>query len=229
MTNTDESDFAQRHPKDGEKFTDLVHLARPDWSCSVFAVKDGEFPDDLSAFDGVIITGSPSSVRSGAAWVDRLLALIRQMDANRKPLFGACFGHQATAVALGGALDHNPQGWVHGLTRNALVTRPDWASELPETVKLYGSHCEYVSKLPTQAQPFSQSNNQTSGFTVGQHIFTTQHHPEMSPGFIAALTDEMKDTLGPDDYFEAHASLKDRSDQLAFAETIARFFEAAAR
>ena len=63
MTNTDESDFAQDHPRDGEKFTTLVHLVRPDWRVEVFNVKDGVFPGDITDFDGVMITGSPSSVR----------------------------------------------------------------------------------------------------------------------------------------------------------------------
>ena len=43
MTNTDESDFAQRHPKDGEKFTDFIQLVRPKWETVVFSVKDGNF------------------------------------------------------------------------------------------------------------------------------------------------------------------------------------------
>ncbi len=30
MTNTDDSAFAQAYPKDGEKFTGLVHLVRPE-------------------------------------------------------------------------------------------------------------------------------------------------------------------------------------------------------
>ena len=72
MTNTDESAFAQAHPKDGEKFAALIHAVRPDWSCDVFAVKDGVFPDDLAAFDGVMVTGSPASVHDDEPWIGRL-------------------------------------------------------------------------------------------------------------------------------------------------------------
>ena len=59
MTNTDESDFAARHPKDGVKFADLIHMARPGWRVSVFSVKDGEFPADIAAFDGAMICPGP--------------------------------------------------------------------------------------------------------------------------------------------------------------------------
>lgn len=228
MTNTDESEFAQAHPKDGEKFTDLIQLARPGWRTSVFSVKDGEFPQDLFAFDGAMITGSPASARSGAPWTGRLLELIRAAHARRFPLFGACFGHQAIALALGGELDHNTHGWVHGLTRNHLLHRPDWAAALPEAVKLYGSHCECVSSLPEDATPFSERNGTNTGFTVGRHIFTTQHHPEMTSDFILALSEEMRDELGPAAHARALDSLKDHSDQQAFAESLARFFEQAA-
>ncbi|WP_291731303.1 type 1 glutamine amidotransferase [Leisingera sp. F5] len=227
MTNTDESEFAQRHPKDGEKFTRLIQMARPDWRTSVFTVKDGGFPQDLFAFDGAMITGSPASVRSGAPWVAQLLELIRTAHARGFPLFGACFGHQAIALALGGSLDRNPDGWVHGLTRNHLLTRPDWAAALPKEVKLYGSHCEYVRSLPPQAVPCAESHGMNSGFTLGRHIFTTQHHPEMTHGFITALTDEMQEKLGPDAHTRALDSLAEHSDQQTFTESLARFFEQA--
>lgn len=228
MTNTDESAFAQRHPKDGEKFTSLIQMARPDWRTTVFAVKDGEFPQDLFDFDGAMITGSPASVRSGAPWVSQLLELIRGAHARHFPLFGACFGHQAIALALGGRLDGNPAGWVHGLTRNQLLYRPDWAAPLPENVKLYGSHRECVSALPSGAIPLSESNGMNTGFTLGRHIFTTQHHPEMSHDFILALSHEMRDDLDPAVHARALNSLAEPSDQHAFAESLARFFEQSA-
>ena len=227
MTNTDESDFAQRHPKDGDKFTDLVHLVRPDWTTAVFSVKDGVFPDDVTEFDGIMITGSPASVRSGAPWVDQLLELIRQMDAQQLPMFGACFGHQAIAVALGGTLDHNPHGWVHGLTRNRVCARPSWTRDLPDEIRLYGSHVEQVVTLPPNVDAIAFSGDTITGFSKGRHIYTTQHHPEMTPDFIAALTEELRDDMGVEIYNQAHASLSETADQRAFAESIARFFERA--
>ena len=228
MTNTDESDFAQAHPKDGEKFTDLIHIARPDWTTEVFSVKDGLFPKDMSRFDGAMITGSPASVRSGAAWVDHLLDTIRDMHGRKQPIFGACFGHQAVATALGGEIGNNPSGWVHGLTTNTVIQRPDWGQDLPDTVHLYGSHTEQVTKLPDGAVNLSRSEAaETTGFAIGAHIYTTQHHPEMEPGFVAALTVEMEPILGPDVSAKAHASLETPADQKIFAESIARFFEQA--
>ena len=227
MTNTDSSDFADRHPKDGEKFTDLIRLVRPNWQTTVFSVKDGEFPQDISQFNGAMITGSPASVRGDHPWIPPLLDMIRDMNRWQQPLFGACFGHQAIAMALGGAMDRNPDGWVHGLTRNRTVSRPEWAEGLPETVKLYGSHIECVTGLPSGAHQVSEQDGVITGFVLGKHIYTTQHHPEMSHEFISALTAEMRETLGPEAYGKAQNSLLERSDQKAFATCIARFFEQA--
>ncbi len=47
MTNTDESAFAQQHPKDGEKFSQMIAAVRPAWECVTYNVKDGDFPKDL--------------------------------------------------------------------------------------------------------------------------------------------------------------------------------------
>jgi GMP synthase-like glutamine amidotransferase len=225
MTNTDESDFAARHPKDGEKFADLVHMARPAWQVSVFSVKDGDFPSDIAAFDGAMITGSPASVRDDLPWIAPLMELIREMHARKQPLFGACFGHQAVALALGGALDSNPCGWVQGLTLNALRSTPAWMRELPDPLRLYGSHKECVSALPKGAIQTATSNGMIAGFTIGRHIWTTQHHPEMSHDFITALTKEMQGMLPKEVCAQAMESLADRSDQARFAEALARFFE----
>lgn len=225
VTNTDSGTFADRHPKDGEKFTRLVHMARPKWNVTDFSVKDGEFPDDIAEFDGAIITGSPASVQGDHPWIAPLLKLIRDMNDRRQPLFGACFGHQAIALALGGELGTNPNGWVHGLTLNQMVTRPFWAQDLPEEVRLYGSHMERVTELPKDASKISMSGNTITGFAIGSHIYTTQHHPEMSHEFISALTEEMRQTLGLENYSHACQSLQEASDQHAFAESIARFFE----
>lgn len=228
MTNTDESEFAQAHPKDGEKFTSFIQLARPDWTTEVFSVKDGVFPDDLTRFDGVMITGSPSSVRNDAPWVAQLLALIRDLSDAQKPMFGACFGHQAIALALGGAIDSNPGGLVHGLTRNRVISRPDWAADLPDEVLLYASHGEQVTALPEGTVILSASQGcDVSGFAIGTHIYTTQHHPEMTQEFIAALTAEMADYMGPELTARAYESFSEPSDMVVYAESVARFFEQA--
>jgi len=228
MANTDESAFAQRHPKDGEKFSAFIHGVRPDWTLDVFAVKDGVFPDNLSAHDGFIVTGSPASVHDGEPWIGRLLALIRDIVERGIPLFGACFGHQAIALALGGKVEENPDGWVFGLTHADVVDPAPWMDPLGESLAQYGAHIEQVTEPPAGARVLVGSAAcPVGGFAIGGRVYTTQNHPEMTPDFAAALVEEYASKMDADVIGRARASLAETADYLEFAETVARFFEQA--
>lgn len=225
MTNTDESAFAQKWPKDGEKFSQLVRAQRPDWSCEVFSVKDGHFPKDIQRFDGAMITGSPASVHDDEAWVSQLFDLIRQMDSDGLAVFGACFGHQAIALALGGAVGRNPDGWVHGFAMTDSVGVLPFAERDPQ-IGQYASHIEQVIELPKDCTVVAQGPDcAIGGFMKGQHIFTTQYHPEMSDAFIAELVEETADYVGPDATATARASLSNRANNDALGRQIVQFFE----
>ncbi|ABD55833.1 type 1 glutamine amidotransferase [Jannaschia sp. CCS1] len=228
MTNTDDSVFAQAHPKDGEKFAALIHSVRPGWQVTSFDVKDGVFPKDINAFDGVMITGSPASVLDDAPWVARLLQVIREAYAAETPLFGACYGHQAIALALGGEIGPNPDGWVFGLTHSTVTETAPWMEGLPRQFPQYGAHMEAVVRLPEGARVLSTSDAcEITGFRIGDTVYTTQNHPEMTPQFIAALVAEYQDKLPDGVGAAAVASLTQDVDMAIYGETIARFFEGA--
>jgi len=228
MANTDESEFAQGHPKDGAKFTSLIQTVRPNWTTQVFPVKDGVFPADISTFDGVMITGSPASVHDSDPWIADMLKLIREIVAARLPLFGACFGHQAIALALGGQVGQNPDGWVFGRTDTHMTSVAAWMAPLPPNTGLYAAHVEQVSVLPEQARILTASPDcPVGGFAIGTHVYTTQYHPEMTPEFIAALIEHLKHDKPVPVITRARASLTKPADNKPFAESIARFFEQA--
>lgn len=230
MTNTDESAFSQVWPKDGEKFATMVHERRPDWEIEVFSVKDDVFPEDICAFDGYMITGSPASVHSGEAWVGRLFGAIRQIEAARIPMFGACFGHQAIAMALGGRVEKNPEGWVHGLAEVDMIGSLPFMDETPTRIGLYASHIEQVTKMPEGARAVTRGPGcPVGGFIMGKHVLTSQYHPEMTDEFIADLVEETAEYVGPDVTASARESLKGRADRQAAGEQIVRFFEWAVR
>ncbi|NDW51801.1 type 1 glutamine amidotransferase [Aliiroseovarius sp. PrR006] len=227
MTNTDESSFADQHPKDGEKWTALLSHQRPNWDYVAFSVKDGDFPQELEVFDGFVITGSPASVHDTDAWVDQLSELIRTLHIQQRPLFGACFGHQAIAKALGGKVETNPGGWVFGSTEMEISTPAPWADA--QQFRLYGAHIEQVTKMPDGATNIMTSEGcPIGGFHIGDHVFTTQNHPEMTPDFIAALIEELEEEKPAEVIARARASLARSADGQKFAEWIVRFFEHAA-
>lgn len=230
VTNTDYSDFAMARPLDDEKFADLIALARPDWEVTAFWACKGVFPTDPTTFDGAMITGSPASVHDETPWMVALQAEIRRLVANGTPLFGACFGHQIIAKALGAPIVRNPGGWAHGLINMTRVSNPLWAGRQRQ-LSLYGSHIEQVAALPSGAVPVFQSPGcPIAGFAVGRTVFTVQHHPEMTKAFMADLIEEYEDVVGPEISDRARASLaRGDADQHAFASEIAAFFEQGAR
>jgi GMP synthase-like glutamine amidotransferase len=226
MTNTDESAFAQEFPKDGAKFAQLIQSVRPAWQVTSFSVKDGEFPSDIGAFDGVMITGSPASVHDPAPWIAHLFTVIRDIYSRGVPMFGACFGHQAIAMALGGHVGPNPGGWVFGLAHADVVFKTDWMQDLPPTLKQYAAHIEQVTALPEGAKTVSSCDAcPIAGYHIGDKVFSTQYHPEMTPDFIAALVTEYAPKLPPEVAQTAKASTCEVADMAIYAQCIAQFFE----
>ena len=228
MANTDVSDFARGHPDDGQKFSALIATVRPTWECTVFLSRDGEFPENLDAFDGFIVTGSPASVHDGHGWIDQLEGMLRAIVAQKRPLFGACFGHQLIAQALGGTIGPNPGGWVLGCETTHITARQPYMAALPEALNLYAAHVEQITTPPPGIEVLcGNAACPIGGFAMGRHVYTTQYHPEMQPGFIAALTQHLEGKLPPEVIEQARASLQQQADTLAFAESIAAFFEQA--
>ena len=217
-TNTDDSAFARAHPRDGDKWREMLGALRPDWQFTVFAVAKGQFPPEQSHFDGWIIGGSPASVHDTDAWVGRLLGLIWQIAVTGQPMFGACFGHQAIAQALGGAVGKNPGGWKLGLSEmtNASGT----------VVKQYAAHTEQVTQLPEGAEVMASSTHcPVASFAIGNHVLTTQYHPEMTHGFIVGLVEHLAHELPANVIAEARDALRGIADTAASAQQIVAFFE----
>ena len=223
MTNTDESAFSRAHPMDGEKFSALFWEIRPSWKFEVFNVKDGCFPTQTSQFDGVLITGSPASVRDEAPWIKQLEQLVCRIYAEKTPMFGACFGHQVIATALGGKVGYNPAGWSLGTVQTI------WRdSDSATPINLYAAHKEQVVELPDEAAVVSATNGcPIAGFAIGNHVLTTQYHPEMTPDFISALLSEMEKDTDPETINAARHSLKTKADRGKIRDIMVTFFESA--
>jgi GMP synthase-like glutamine amidotransferase len=105
----------------GEQFTERGYdveefLVVPAEHFSVPSV-EVSFPDPLD-YDVVVPMGAPWSVydhRTIGAWVLEEIAMLRRAHEHGVPVLGICFGGQALATALGGAVERAPGpevGWV---------------------------------------------------------------------------------------------------------------------
>lgn len=230
-SNTDRSDFAKNWPDDFEKFSTLIKEVRPSWEFSHFDMIFEQHPEDLALYDGYVVTGSPASVNSDEAWIKSEIVMVQKIIAMKKPIFGACFGHQLIAKALGVAVMDNPGGWEFGTVKTNLVNTPDWMRDADDKAvkhwSMYAAHLEQVSTLPKDAALLCQNEQcAIGGFAIGNTVFTTQYHPEMTDEFIEALVVELKDYVGPEVTQRANTSLSIKSDRALFANWIGAFFEA---
>jgi GMP synthase-like glutamine amidotransferase len=228
LTNDDTSAFAARFPNDGQKVVHLLQPLRRDWTFEVLPVKDGVLPASPEAFDGYVITGSPASVNDDSLpWVGPLLDFIRAVDAARQPLIGLCFGHQAVAKALGGEVARHSAGWGLGTAPTHWTTTPAWMQPSQATTTLMAAHNEQVTRMPEGAVCLGGSDFCPIGsMQIGQHIWTTQFHPEMPLVFMKALLGYLDDKLDADTITRAHTSLANAADAPLFGQWMVQFFEA---
>lgn len=226
VTNTDRSDFAKARASDGEKFTTLLHPLRTDWQFTPVQVVDGEFPKSVSDFDGYVIGGSPASVNEAEPWIETLFDFIREINRKAIPTVGVCFGHQAIAKALGGHVGKNPGGWGWGLAATHFQTHEKWMMPDKKIINLFAAHNEQVTDLPESAEILGGSDFCPVGsFSVGDHIMTTQYHPEMDLKFFAELTHDLKTYIGRDIAEAALRSTTTAADTASFAHWMVQFLE----
>ncbi|MFZ1816268.1 MAG: type 1 glutamine amidotransferase [Rhizobiaceae bacterium] len=228
LTDVDDSEFSRSFPNDAEKFRRLLQQSRPDWHFVTYPVKDNIFPAQVDAYDGYLITGSPASVHDDLPWIARLFDLIREAHALRLPMVGACFGHQAIATALGGRVARNDKGWGLGATTTTFTHHAHWMRQAHESIRLYCAHNEQVVELPTGAVVIGHDPiAPVSAFILGDHILATQHHPEMTPDYVAGLLDYMAPDLEPGVLEAARRAIAGGAQGHMFAGWIVDFYEAA--
>ncbi|MCB9553850.1 MAG: hypothetical protein H6705_18600 [Myxococcales bacterium] len=79
------------------------------------AITDAPLPDH-TAFDGLIVTGSPHSVHDHAPWSLRATTWLRAAVDAGVPTLAVCYGHQMLGEAYGGVVGKNPNGREIGTT-----------------------------------------------------------------------------------------------------------------
>ncbi|KAJ4029086.1 hypothetical protein NW756_014467 [Fusarium oxysporum] len=106
-------------------FTDLIHKSAPDAIVDVInGVESAQLPNP-SEYNTIILTGGMFNLALPEVepWVERELDLIRT-SAEKAPnskLVGLCWGNQAVARALGGAVEFIPTGHVVGRNPDKLT------------------------------------------------------------------------------------------------------------
>ena len=203
-----------------QNWIDLLRRPGEEWRS--YRVWAGELPAAPSAHDGYVLTGSRHSVNDPAhSWLPPLFEFVAAAAAAEESrVFGACFGLQVIATALGGRVAPNPSGrFAFGSERVRF--------EGGEALTLLESHGEQAIALPAGARRLASSPTaENEMFAVGDHVLAVQFHAEFTPAMMLEkiyprLREERR--LDPDEEARALASLEQPLDSARFLAEIRRF------
>lgn len=229
QTNHDKSvEVGDAFPDDAHRFRDLFDAQEDRFAYRIYMTIGGELPKDLDEQDAYLITGSPLSVLDQHVFTDDLMDFIRRCDAAQKPLVGACFGHQAIALALGGQVERAPSGYNVGIEDTVFATRRPWMTPAQDRLPMYMFHEDAVTQLPDGCELLGSSAQcRIASFAKGNHIFTTQAHPEFSHEFMACVLRFTEDKMPSAAVSAAWNSLASAQDGAVFGRWCTEFFKKA--
>ncbi len=229
QTNHDKSvEVGDAFPDDAHRFRDLFDAQDDRFQYRVYMTIGGEVPQDLDEQDAFMITGSPLSVLDRHVFTDDLLDFIRRCDQAKKPLLGACFGHQAIALALGGHVERSVAGYNVGIEDTRFHTRRDWMTPERDSLPLYVFHEDQVTQLPADCTLLGSSAKcEHASFAKGDHIFTTQAHPEFSHDFMSCVLRFTESKMPAQDARRGWESLASRQEGYVFGTWATNFFKKA--
>lgn len=205
-------------------FGDLFAEVDGSIELTVFNVIEGEYPEDIDAFDGFVTTGSRHGAEDNLPWVADLIEFVRTLYQANKKLVGICFGHQVIAKALGGQVVKSDKGWGVGVSVNEVANPQAWMQPEKAQMKLLVSHQDQVIQLPENSHVLAASDFCPAYmYQVGECFLSVQGHPEFSKSYSNDLMESRRDRI-PHDVIEAgQASLEQDLDDILMARWIVNF------
>ncbi len=165
--------------------------------------------DQAGAFDVVMIGGAGVlSVTQDHPFNDALTELVLRLCEADRPLFGACWGHQFVAQALGGTVitDHDRREIGTNKVELTPAGRDDPIfAGLPPSFQAHMGHHDYASKLPAGAVELATSRQcPNQSFRIdGKMVYGMQFHCELNTArLLERLTIYQHIYKPDDDYLE---------------------------
>ena len=203
-------------------YTDLYAslLAGRGLSFRTWSVVDMDFPADVDAAEGWLITGSKHGAYEDLHFIPPLEDFIRRAYDAHVPQVGICFGHQILAKALGGRVEKFAQGWSVG--------RQVYEIE-GEVLPLIAWHQDQVVEKPEAAEVLCSTDFcRYAALAYGRRALSMQPHPEFDEEATRLLLETRATGNVPEPMIEtATKSLGEPLARDRAADRIARFFKEA--
>jgi len=159
-----------------------------DAALAEFDVTTGELPPNFD-YDGVVVTGSRSSVYWDEGWIDDLTGWVARAADRGLPVLGVCYGHQVLAEALGGRVDA-----MDDIELGYREIRPTAAADgdplldgLDAPFLAFETHSDRVVDLPPRATLLAENDRGVQAFRRGD-CWGVQFHPEYDQGSAERVT-----------------------------------------
>lgn len=154
----------------------------------VLPVFDGATLPDSPKVDGIVLTGSPLSVRDEATWMQEVGAWTLEQVRTKTPVLAVCFGHQLLGECLGGRVEENPAGPEWGAIEVRVQVDDPLFEGLPDTLCVQASHRDALVEFPQGVRCLaSNDNSPLQAFAYGEWLRAVQFHPEARADVIADL------------------------------------------
>lgn len=141
----------------------------------------------IQSFDGIIISGSQSSVYDDhRPWIQTLSRWTEGAIADGLPILGVCWGHQLLAQILGGTVKGSSYelGYVEVEQE---VDDPIWTG-IPDPFTVFATHSDHVVALPPDAVLLASNETGVQAFRQEQ-VYAVQFHPEYDLRTARAMID----------------------------------------
>ncbi|PCE64221.1 glutamine-hydrolyzing GMP synthase [Sediminicola luteus] len=160
----------------GSQYTQLI--ARRVRELNIFSeIKPyNKVPEDLSPYKAVILSGSPSSVRSDEAPHPDLSGI-----KGKKPLLAVCYGAQYLAHFHGGNVAPSNTR-EYGRARLSHIENDNlFFQDIPVNSQVWMSHSDTIKELPTGAKLLASTHDvENAAYTIeGEDTYAIQFHPEV--------------------------------------------------
>jgi len=160
----------------GSQYTQLIarRVRELNVYCEIHPFND--FPEITESVKGIILSGSPFSVRGDGSPNPDLINIKGKL-----PLLGVCYGAQFLAHNYGGSVEASNTREYGRANLSFVDGESQLFKDIPQGSQVWMSHADTITQLPHNCKVVASTNDVTNaGYEIeGESTYAIQFHPEV--------------------------------------------------